>query len=113
MTRIGLVFLIAVLGSPAFAYAQNEAKQTPVEQVRVKTKHANIQAGPTSGADVLVLAPRGTVLKVLERKGPWVTVELTPELRNTATPMRWYKNESRGFIHDSQLEPAKGGLQQF
>ena len=65
------------------------------------------------GADVLVLAPRGTVLKVIERKGPWVTVELTPELRKTATPMRWYKNESRGFIHDSQLEPAKGGVQRF
>src|ERR671913_43884 len=97
MTRIGLVLLIAVLGSPAFGYAQSEAKQTPVEQVRIRTKHANIQAGPQSGADVLVLAPRGTVLKVLERKGPWVSVELTPELRKTATPMRWYKNESRPF----------------
>ena len=80
------------------------AQAVPQDQVRVRTKHANIQAGPTSGADVLVLAPRGTVLTVIERKGPWVTVELRPELRKTATPMRWYKNETRGFVHDSQLE---------
>jgi hypothetical protein len=80
------------------------AQALPQEQVRVRTKHANIQAGPTSGADVLVLAPRGTVLTVIERKGPWVTVELRPELRKTATPIRWYKNETRGFVHDSQVE---------
>ena len=89
------------------ALQQMPSGQAQPEQVRVKTKHANIQAGPTSGADVLVLAPRGTLLTVLERKGPWVTVELKPELRKTATPMRWYKNETRGFIHDSQLEPGK------
>ena len=82
------------------------AQAPPQEQVSVRTKHANIQAGPTSGADVLVLAPRGTVLTMIERKGPWVTVELRPELRKTATPMRWYKNETRGFVHDSQLEPG-------
>jgi hypothetical protein len=97
-------FALAVV---LLALQQSPSGQATSEQVRIKTKHANIQAGPTSGADVLVLAPRGTVLAVIERKGPWVTVELKPELRKTATPMRWYKNETRGFIHDSQVEPVK------
>jgi hypothetical protein len=99
MTTVAL--LISMLAALTFAQSPAPSK----EQVRVKTKHANIQAGPTSGADVLVLAPRGTVLTVLERKRPWVTVELRPELRKTATPMRWFKEETRGFVHDSQLEP--------
>jgi hypothetical protein len=102
MSRVIVLVLFAFVLLPDVAVGQ-----TKEERVRVKTRNANIQAGATSGADVLVLAPRGTVLKVLERKGPWVTVELTPELRKTATPMRWYKNETRGFVHDSQLEPVK------
>ena len=104
MRHIVELLIVALAGWQAAAARQPATGRPAAEQVRVRTKHANIQAGPQSGADVLVLAPRGTVLKVLERKGPWVTVELTPELRKTATPMRWYKNESRGFIHDSQLE---------
>jgi hypothetical protein len=107
MPHVVVALLVGLLAFPAFAVSQAAPGRTASEQVRIKTKHANIQAGPQSGADVLVLAPRGTVLKVIERKGPWVTVELTPDLRKTATPMRWYKNESRGYIHDSQLEPAK------
>ena len=91
----------------ASMFAAVALMQAPAqEQVRVKTKHANIQAGPTSGADVLVLAPKGTVFTVIERKGPWITVELKPELRKAATPMRWYKNETRGYVHDSQMEPV-------
>jgi hypothetical protein len=104
MRHIVALLIVALAGWPAPAASQSPTRQPASEQVRIRTKHANIQAGPQSGADVLVLAPRGTVLKVVERKGPWVTVELTPELRKTATPMRWYKNESRGYIHDSQLE---------
>ena len=104
MGHIVVLLIVALAGWQAAAASQPTAGRPAAEQVRVRTKHANIQAGPQSGADVLVLAPRGTVLKVIERKGPWVTVELTPELRKTATPMRWFKNESRGFIHDSQLE---------
>lgn len=98
-SQLLIVALVSLLAGPV-------SSQTPKEQVRVRTKHANVQAGPTSGADVLVLVPRGTILTVIERRGPWVTVELTPDLRNSATPMRWYKDERRGFIHDSQLEPG-------
>ena len=104
MRHIIVLLIVALAGCHAAAASQSTTRQPASEQVRIKTKHANIQAGPQSGADVLVLAPRGTVLKVIERKGPWVTVELTPELRKTATPMRWYKNESRGYVHDSQVE---------
>jgi hypothetical protein len=77
------------------------------EQVRVTTKHANVHAGPNTTTDVLVLVPKGTVLTVVERRKPWVGVRLDPELRKTATPMRWYKNETRGFLHESYVEPAK------
>jgi uncharacterized protein YgiM (DUF1202 family) len=88
----------------AFGLAQAPAA---AEQVRVKTRHANIQAGSTSGADVLVLVPQGTVLTVLKREGPWVLVELTPKLRQAATPMRWYKNEKQGWMHESAVEFIK------
>ena len=77
------------------------------EQVRVKTGHANIHTGPTSGNEVLVLAAKGTVLPVLARRGEWIQVSLSPELRKTGMVMRWYKNENNGWIHDSMIEVAK------
>jgi uncharacterized protein YgiM (DUF1202 family) len=79
------------------------------EMVRVKTGHANVHTGPTSGNEVLVLAPKGTVLPVLSRRGEWVQVGLSPDLRKTGMVMRWYKNENNGWIHDSLLEVAKPG----
>ena len=81
--------------------------QAPREEVRVSKRHANVQAGPQSGSDVLVLVPQGTVLPVLERRGPWVVVELSPKLRELGTPMRWYKDEKRGFMHESTVEFIK------
>jgi hypothetical protein len=36
-----------------------------------------------------------------------VVVELSPKLRETATPMRWFRNEKQGFMHDSTVEPVK------
>jgi len=77
--------------------------------VRVKAGHANVQTGPSSGNEVLVLAAKGTVLQVLARRGEWVQVGLTPELRKTGMVMRWYKNENNGWIHDSLLEVVKAG----
>jgi uncharacterized protein YgiM (DUF1202 family) len=74
------------------------------EQVRVPKRHANVQAGPTSGSIVLVLVPQGTVLPVLERQGPWVVVELSAKLRETGIPMRWYRGETRGYMHESTVE---------
>src|SRR4029453_3640782 len=79
------------------------------ERVRIKAAHANVQTGPTSGNEVLVLAPKGTVLPVLARRGEWVQVGLSPELRKTGMVMRWYKNENNGWIHDSLLDALKPG----
>lgn len=77
------------------------------ELVRVKAGHANIHSGPTTGNEVLVLAVKGTVLPVLARRGEWVQVGLSAELRKTGQVMRWYKNENNGWIHDSMLEVVK------
>ena len=86
---------------------EGQAPPPTGEQVRVKTGHANVHSGPTSGNEVLVLAAKGTVLPVLARRGEWVQVGLSPDLRKTGMVMRWYKNENNGWIHDSMLEVAK------
>ena len=77
------------------------------ELVRVKTVHANIRTGPTSSNEVLVLAAKGTTLPVLARRGEWIQVSLSPELRKTGMVMRWYKNENNGWIHDSMIDVVK------
>ena len=89
--------------------AAAQAPQPTGERVRVKAGHANIHTGPTSGNEVLVLAVKGTVLPVLARRGEWVQVGLSPELRKTGMMMRWYKNENNGWIHDSLLDVVKAG----
>ena len=81
--------------------------QAAREQVTVRTKHANVHMGPTTATQVLVLVPKGTVLPVIKRQGPWVLVELSPKLRETGTPMRWYKGEKQGWLHESYLEPQQ------
>jgi uncharacterized protein YgiM (DUF1202 family) len=87
--------------------AAAQAPQPTGERVRVKVGHANVHTGPTSGNEVLVLAAKGTILPVLARRGEWVQVGLSPELRKTGMVMRWYKNENNGWIHDSMLEIVK------
>jgi uncharacterized protein YgiM (DUF1202 family) len=111
--------LTIVLMVPAVAHAQRgrgqgrgaeaQAPQPTGERVRVKAGHANVQTGPTSGNEVLVLAAKGTVLPVLARRGEWIQVGLSPELRKTGMVMRWYKNESNGWIHDSMIDVVKAG----
>jgi len=109
--------VIGVLAYPAAAHAQRgrgrggqgtgasaEAPKPTGERVRVKAGHANVHSGPTSGNEVLLLAVKGTTLPVLARRGEWVQVGLSPELRKTGMVMRWYKNENNGWIHDSMLE---------
>jgi hypothetical protein len=90
-------------GQPAVA----KAPQPTGERVRVKVGHANVHMGPTTVNEVIVLAPKGTVLPVLGRRGEWVHVGLSPALRKTGMVMRWYKNEDNGWIHDSLLEVVK------
>ena len=114
-----LCALAAILMLPLTAEAQRgrgqgqgaaaQAPQPTGERVRVKAGHANVHTGPTSGNEVLVLAVKGTVLPVLARRGEWVQVGLSPELRKTGMVMRWYKNENNGWIHDSLLDVVKAG----
>jgi len=87
--------------------ATAEAPKPTGEVVRVKAGHANIQTGPTSGNEVLVLAAKGTLLPVLARRGEWIQVALSNELRKTGMVMRWYKNENNGWVHDSMLDVVK------
>lgn len=113
MTRrvFALVVAAGVL-LPAVSIAQEggrgESRPVPttvVGQVRV-IKSANVHAAPTSTAIVLVNVSPGTVINVLERRGVWLTVQLTPELRKQGTAVRWYRNEAHGFMHNSTVEPV-------
>lgn len=81
--------------------------QPAPERVRVSTRHANVHMGPNTTTEVLVLVPRDSVLAVLGRDKEWIQVRLTPELRKTGMVMRWYKNEDRGWMHDSTVTPEK------
>jgi hypothetical protein len=108
-TRLRAPLFFLVLALSLYSFSDTASSQAPKEQVRVPKRHANVQAGPSSGSIVLVLVPQGTVLTVLERQGPWVVVELTPKLREVGTPMRWYRGEKRGFMHQSTVEVVKGG----
>lgn len=92
-------------GQPAAA----KAPPPTGERVRVKVGHANVHMGPTTVNEVIALAPKGTVLPVLGRRGEWVQVGISPALRKTGMVMRWYKNEDNGWIHDSLLDVVKPG----
>ena len=115
-----LGLLLALSDLPAFAAGQAgqaptgqraPGQPTPAEaasgSVRVPTSHANVHVGPSTGQVLLVLAPKGTILKVTGRDKEWIQVELTPELRKTGMVMRWYRNETRGWMHDSTVEVVK------
>jgi uncharacterized protein YgiM (DUF1202 family) len=73
-------------------------------QVRVPTTHANVHSGPSSGNEVLVLVAKDTVLPMIGRRGEWIQVQLSPQVRKTGIVMRWYKSESSGWMHDSTVE---------
>jgi hypothetical protein len=73
-------------------------------QVRVPVSHANIHTGPSTGNEVLVLAAKGTVMPMVGRRGEWIQVQLSPEMRKTGILMRWYNNETSGWVHDSMVE---------
>ena len=94
------LFLTLSLGAlPVAGYSQD------VEgYVRVPTSHANVHMGPSSGQQLLWMAPEGTVLPVIGRQGEWLLVQLSPELRETGIVMRWYRNEDRGYMHESTVE---------
>ena len=88
---------------------QGEAVLAPADakvlaQVRVPVNHANIHSGPSTGNEVIVLAAKGTVMPMVGRRGEWIQVQLSPEMRKTGMQMRWYKNEGSGWVHDSMVE---------
>jgi hypothetical protein len=91
------------------AVAEPSPSQPPREYVRVPARQTNtdVKAGPNSTTIVLLLVPSGTVLPVVGRQGEWIEVALVPELRKVGTPMRWYKNERSGFVHESTVEIFK------
>ena len=103
--RTVLSFLIL-----AASLLSTAAKQSSQEYVRVPDRqtHTDVKASSSSGAIVLVLVPKGTTLPVIGRQGEWIQVRLSPELRKTGIPMRWYKNEDAGFVHESTVEVIKG-----
>ena len=96
--------LSATVAALAFLVPAAAFSQSPGDRVRVPTSHANVHMGPNSGQEVLVLVPRGTVFTVTDRRGEWIQVQLSPELRKTGMVMRWYKNEERGWMHDSTVQ---------
>ena len=102
---LGLSAALTVLAGSVFG--QTPAPPALKEEARVPTSHANVHMGSSSGQELLVVVPRGTVLPVLARKGEWVQVRLTPELRKTSMVMRWYKNEDNGWMHDSTVVISK------
>lgn len=104
---LGYVSLPGEASGQGQSQAQNPAP--PAERVRVPTSYANVHMGPSSGAELLVLVPKGTVLTVVGRDKEWIQVQLTPEMRKTGMVMRWYKNEDRGWMHDSTVELLKPG----
>jgi uncharacterized protein YgiM (DUF1202 family) len=107
---IALVLPAAALaqGQPARG-GQGEAVLAPADakvlaRVRVPVSHANIHSGPSTGNEVIVLAAKGTVMPMVARRGEWVQVLLSPEIRKTGMLMRWYNNEGSGWVHDSMVE---------
>lgn len=105
--RVGAAACLLVLTVAQLSLPQRASSQSPPERVRVPTSYANVHMGPSSGQEVLVLVARGTILTVLGRDNEWIQVRLTPDLRKSGMVMRWYKNEDRGWMHDSTVEVLK------
>jgi len=100
--------------------------QAPAEQARVPTSYANIHDAPSTASNLLLLVPEGTVLPIIGRRGEWVQVRLSPELRKTGLIIRWYEgrhelnrrgeritigDEDSGWMHDSTVEITPVGAQ--
>src|SRR5215207_7720685 len=86
--------IVLLLPVPTFAQGQaprggqGEALLAPADakvlaQVRVPVAHANIHSGPSTGNEVIVLAVKGTVMPMVGRRGEWIQVLLSPEMRKT------------------------------
>lgn len=95
---------LAMVAVVAFLVPTVASSQEVGDKVRVPTSYANIHMGPSSGQQILVLAPEDYVLTVTGRRGEWIEVELKPELMKLGMKMRWYENEDRGWMHETTVE---------
>jgi hypothetical protein len=104
MTWRSFVVATVIVVAPGVAAAQ--------EYIRVPERqtHTDVKAEASSGSIVIVLIPSGTTLPVVKRQGEWLQVKLSPALRHAGIPMRWYKNEDLGFVHESTVDVMKGSL---
>jgi hypothetical protein len=117
---------LALGATVMFLVTATASSQAPAagEQARVPTSYANVHETPSSGSSPLVLVPQGTLLPVIGRRGEWVQVRLSPELRETGMVMRWYDgkrelvrrgevitigDEDSGWMHDSTVEIVPRG----
>jgi len=109
---------------PFLARAAPSEEQAPRQQARVPTSRAAVHEGPGAGSAIFVLVPRDTVLPVIGRRGEWIQVELSPELRKTGIVIRWYEgkhvlvrrgrkitigDEKSGWMHDSTVVITDAG----
>ena len=109
---LGVTAALLLLAPTAFS-------QAPAQQALVQTSYANVHSGPSTNDPPLVLVPQGTVLPIIGRRGEWIQVALSPELRETGMVVRWYEgrheiirrgvlitvgDEDSGWMHDSTVE---------
>lgn len=106
---LGLALTLLLVSGPAFGQTTAPRADAPKEVATVPTSHASVHMAAGSGSELLLMVPKGTIMPVLGRKGEWVQVRLTPELRKTSIVIRWYKNEDNGWMHDSTvvISPAR------
>ncbi|MGI9259517.1 MAG: hypothetical protein ACR2QQ_11835 [Gammaproteobacteria bacterium] len=118
--KTGLTLALAIVVVTGLSVAAVTATSQETElQARVFTSYANVHDGPSTNNVPLVLVPEGTVLPLLSRRGEWIEVGLSPELRETGMVVRWYQgrheiirrgvlitvgDEESGWMHDSTVE---------
>lgn len=122
--RVAACALGVTIALPFLALAASGQETAPKQQARVPTSHAAVHEAPGSGSALLVLVPRDTVLPIVGRRGEWVQVRLSPELRETGIVVRWYEgkreiirrgrritigDEESGWMHDSTVEVSEVG----
>ncbi len=96
-STLGAIVFLMLLAS-----VSSGQQSGPAQQAVVPTSYANVHAGPSSNGAPLVLVPQGTVLPIVGRRGEWVQVQLSPELRRAGIVMRWYVGRHQ-FMNDGQL----------
>lgn len=111
ITFAGLLFTAPILGAQGQPQRGGQGQGVQADpnakilaRVRVPTSHVLIHSGPSTGNELLVLAPKGTEMEMVGRRGEWIQVRLPPTLRKAGIVMRWFNNETSGWLHDSTVE---------